>query len=65
MPSYGFIKNPPPALRAFLVEREKHSASAERLAKLAEAAMAEQEEAEEREAERIRRRRPKLVSTRG
>jgi hypothetical protein len=64
MPSSRYVKDAPPALRAFLAAREKHTASAERMNKLAAAAMAEQEAEQEREAERVRARRPKLVSTR-
>jgi hypothetical protein len=63
MPSFRYV-HAQPALRAFLAEREKHTASTERMNKLAEAAMLEQQEQAEREAERVRARRPKLVSTR-
>jgi hypothetical protein len=65
MPSFRYVKNAAPALRAFLAAREKHTASTERMNKLAEAAMAEQEEQAEREAARVRARRPKLVSSKG
>jgi hypothetical protein len=64
VPSFRFIKDAPPALRAFLAEREKHTASTEHMNKLAEAAMLEQEQAAEREAERTRAKRPRLVSAR-
>jgi hypothetical protein len=65
MPSFGFIKDAAPALKRFLIAREKHTASAEHMNKLAEAAMLEQQEQAEREAERTRSKRPRLVSSKG
>jgi hypothetical protein len=64
MPSFRYVHGQP-ALRAFLAEREKHTASIERMNKLAEAAMAEQEQAAEHEAERVKAKRPRLVSSKG
>jgi hypothetical protein len=61
VPAFHYVKNPPPALKAFLAEREKHTASTERMNKLAEAALAEQEEAAAREAACVQAKRPRLV----
>jgi hypothetical protein len=54
-----------PALRAFLNARAKHMLSKRRMDELLAAALEEQERRAEREAERIRRRRPKLVASKG
>jgi hypothetical protein len=65
MTTFNTIQNPPPALKRFLDARAKHKSSIEHLNKLADAAMLEQEEAAEREAERVKAKRPRLVSNGG